>query len=298
MPTSDASTVNPPPGGSKRPPSVGVLTSIYHATREEELREAMESVLLQDRIPQEWVVVVDGPVHEGLQAVVAEYQSRCAESDPPITFTVVTLAANVGIGRARSGVLESMTSEFVAIQDADDISLPSRFTETVRFIENEHLDFAGCYLAEFRDHPSAVQRVRAYPSDPYELRRKLRLNNPIGHPSLVLRRKESVAVGGYRHLPGNEDYDLIARMVARGSRGASLPVPLVHFRAGPDMFRRRGGLELVRSEFELSRRLRSYGILGPVERLPILAARIAYRLAPGRAKRALYAIVVVRSPGG
>lgn len=121
------------------------------------------------------------------------------------------------------------------------------------------------------------------------------MNNPIGHPSLVFRRSAAIAAGGYRHLPGNEDYDFIARMIAKGYRGASVPEVLVLFRSHPDVFRRRGGKVFVNSELELSRRLRSYGLVGPVQRWSILGMRLGYRLAPASVKQRAYHRVVAKT---
>ena len=63
------------------------------------------------------------------------------------------------------------------------------------------------------------------------------MNNPIGHPSLVVRRESAVAVGGYTDLPGNEDYDLVARMLAHGQRAGNVEEPLVDFRMGSSVLR-------------------------------------------------------------
>ena len=61
-----------------------------------------------------------------------------------------------------------------------------------------------------------------------------------------------------------QDYDLFARLLAGGARMTNLAEPLVLFRAGDTMRRRRSARGYLALELELQRRLRSYGLIGPV----------------------------------
>jgi glycosyltransferase involved in cell wall biosynthesis len=174
------------PEGSE-PNSVGVLTCFYHAVEPSELRQSMESILHQDRMPAQWAVVADGPVDEALLDVVREIASRWAQVAPSQMLHFIELPENVGNAQARAVGMSYLTTQFVAVQDADDISAPDRLSRTVQFIQQEHLDFAGSYLAEFTDDPDNPHLVRTYPVTVEQLRRAVRLNNPVGHPSFVPR---------------------------------------------------------------------------------------------------------------
>jgi hypothetical protein len=70
---------------------------------------------------------------------------------------------------------------------------------------------------------------------------------------------------------------------------------LVLFRSHPDVYRRRGGKIFIASEWELSRRMRSYGLVGPGQRWWIFGIRLGYRLAPSSVKRRAYLRLVAKS---
>ncbi len=276
---------------ARGPKTVGVLTAAYHAVRADEFTESLASIATQTVPPDEWVIVVDGPVGEDLEEVVRRFEST---SQSP-TIQVLRLTENVGNAIARQAGLELLTADFVAIQDADDISEPERLEATVNFLCDRGLDFGGTALAEFSTDPRQTTRIRRYPDSPVALAAELPRNNPVGHPSLVFSRAAGVAVGGYQHLPGNEDYDFVARLVSAGYRGASTNAPLVRFRMAPNVFKRRGGSEVVFAEVALSRRLASYGVLSGLRRWAALGARITYRVAPATARRHVYGKCVAQT---
>ena len=56
-----------------------------------------------------------------------------------------------------------------------------------------------------------------------------------------------------------EDYWLFARMIDAGARVANVAEPLVKYRVGAGAYARRGGWQLLRSEWQLQRHFRSVG---------------------------------------
>lgn len=272
--------------------TIGVLTSVYSAVQADHFRQSLESILSQTRPPDEIVIVIDGPISGALRGVLLGFLESASDELPESRTHTIDLAVNVGAGPARQAGLTVMSSTYVAIQDADDISHPDRLDRMIHHMGSMKWDLAGSALAEFQDGEPEARRIRRYAATDPEIRRAARMNNPIGHPSLVIRRESALAVGGYEDLPGNEDYDLVARMLAHGQRAGNLEVPLVDFRMESSVFARRGGLKIVRAELQLSHRLVSYGIIGRIERVPILASRLAYRMAPQRVKAYLYTRVV------
>ena len=90
----------------------------------------------------------------------------------------------------------------------------------------------------------------------------MRFNNPVNHPTAMYRRELALRVGGYPAMRFMQDYDLMARMLAGGARMMNLPEPLVLFRAGDGMLRRRSARGYLALERELQRNLRSYGLVG------------------------------------
>ena len=80
---------------------------------------AMQSIFNQTLKPDEVVLVVDGPVGDDINNVISKYQN--------VNLKLIRLEKNVGHGDARRIGLENCTYDLVALMDADDISVETRF---------------------------------------------------------------------------------------------------------------------------------------------------------------------------
>src|SRR5690606_10954749 len=82
--------------------------------------------------------------------------------------------------------------------------------------------------------------LRQRPTTHEEIVRYLPRHSPFHHPTVVMRREDALAVGGYRDLPLLEDYWLWERMMLGGARMANDPAVLVDYRVDEALFARRG----------------------------------------------------------
>ena len=249
--------------------------TVYHGTAVDELTRSIDCIVGQTRPPEEFLVVVDGPVDAALDAVLA----RAVEEHP--TIRVERLTRNVGSGLASAHGLAASVGDFVARHDSDDISLPARLEE-MRAVEEQGLDIVGCAMTEFAGSPEHVLGVRSTPLTHEAILARARINNPVNHPTSMFRRDLAISVGGYADLRYMQDYDLFARMLAAGARAANLAEPLVLFNAGAGMLGRRSGRHMLRWEWVLQRRLRDAGMVSAPLMVRNLAVRSAFRLMPRR----------------
>ena len=122
-----------------------VLMSIYYKEKPEYARECFESLLGQTVLASEWVIVEDGPLTDGLYAVLDEYQAKYPE-----LLKRVPLAQNVGLGMAlREGILHC-SNEIVARMDTDDIARYDRFEKQLEMFEKDPtLDICSSHVKEF-----------------------------------------------------------------------------------------------------------------------------------------------------
>lgn len=260
----------------------------YHGTTAAELHRSVASIHAQTRLPDQFVLVVDGPVPPELERAIDEV----AAADP--TLLVERLPENLGSGPASNRGLALSAGDFVARQDSDDISLPSRLEHQMAFVEERGLDLAGTYIDEFDTDPEQLLGTRGAPLSSAAIARRLRLNNPINNPSIVFRRELAVRVGGYQDVPYHEDYDLVARMLAAGARAENLGESLVLFNVGNGMLARRSGTRMLRHEWHMQRQLRSYGVIGTPLMVRNLVVRGTFRLVPHRLLTRAYDIVFRR----
>lgn len=124
-----------------------------------------------------------------------------------------------GVASGLNQLLQETDSRLVARMDADDVTLPGRFTSCLRAIEAgddlvfmEVLRRRGPLL-----RPTAPLGISA---DAFPV--SLLLINPVTHGTLLARREAIDSVGGYRQVPA-EDYDLWLRAASAGLTQRCLP---------------------------------------------------------------------------
>ncbi|WP_140152209.1 glycosyltransferase, partial [Vibrio parahaemolyticus] len=92
-----------------------VLCSLYHKEQPSYLEQCFESLEWQTLEANEIVVVHDGPLTDGLYAVLKKWENR-------LPLKQVVLEKNVGLGEALNKGLEACSHDLVARVDTDDIN--------------------------------------------------------------------------------------------------------------------------------------------------------------------------------
>lgn len=260
-------------------PTISVLLPVHAGVDPEHFATAVDSVLHQTRPADEIVVVEDGPLLPAHSKVLDDLEQRHA------AVVRIALSENQGAGVANQTGLRVASGDWIAKVDADDINLEQRFATQLRAVSERSLDVCGAAIAEFEDIPSNVLGVRTNPRSHTDIAKRMRFNNPINHPSAFFRRKLALEAGGYPAMRFMQDYVLFARMLAHGAVMANLETPLIQFRAGAAVHRRRRGLQFARLEWQLQRELRVCGVIGRPRVLYNFITRMAYRLLPSAVLR-------------
>jgi glycosyltransferase involved in cell wall biosynthesis len=254
--------------------TVSVLLPVHADIPAKTFRAALDSLAAQTRPADEVVVVEDGPLTVDHDRVIDQY---AASRDGVVR---VRLATNQGAGVANGAGLRAATGTWIAKMDADDLLLPHRFETQLAALKETGADLCGAAMWEFDHDPERPTRLRTNPATHEAIARRMRFNNPINHPTAMYRRELALRVGGYPSMRFMQDYDLMARMLAGGARMTNLPEPLVLFRAGDGMLRRRSARGYLALERELQRNLRSYGLVGRGRAAVNLTVRGAFRVLP------------------
>jgi glycosyltransferase involved in cell wall biosynthesis len=179
--------------------------SVYNGARY--LREAVESILAQEGVDFEFIIVDDGSTDES-PAILDEYSSRDA-------CVRVIHQENTGLTRALIRGCSEARGEFIARQDADDVSLPGRMATQIQMLEmDQSLGFVSC-LSQYVGPADEPLDVVVRRPDPFEATRQLlddRLGPPA-HGTVIFRRGLYEQVGGYRKaFYFAQDADLWMRM--------------------------------------------------------------------------------------
>ena len=235
--------------GSIFPGGLTLLMAVYAGEQPTLLRRAVKSVYENTIEPDSFILVVDGPIPDLLEEVVSELSSR-----PSVR--IVRLPRNIGLAAALNVGLEAITTTWIARADSDDRNLPHRFeTQAAALADaNWDIDVLGGAILEVDDVGTPLG-LRAGPVSESEIRRFAKWRNPFNHMTIVFRAAAVRAAGGYPAVHLKEDYALWIKMIAAGCRLANLPDVIVHAHTGTEMYRRRGGLRYVRSEYKIQKLL-------------------------------------------
>lgn len=191
-----------------------------------------------------------------------------------VAFNVIPLKINMGHGMARKISIENCTNELVAIMDADDISLHTRFEKQLkRFMENSDLSVIGGQIAEFNKTPDNISGIRKVPLDHKSICKFMKRRCPFNQMSVMLKKADIIKAGGYKDWFCEEDYYLWLRMMQEKCLFENLPDILVNVRVGEEMSARRGGMKYFLSE----RRLQQYMLKKHIISVPQYLRNVSLR---------------------
>jgi glycosyltransferase involved in cell wall biosynthesis len=211
-----------------------VLMTVWAKDDPNHLALSLQSMIDQTKPSDDLVLVKDGPLTPELERVISKFQAECPSLHP------VALPLNVGLGEALNAGLAHCRNDLVARMDADDIALPERCALQVdAFAKDPSLDIVGGYAFEFSGDNQASHSLKTVPLDPASIYRYGRRRNPFIHPTVMYKKGTILTLGGYSRLRRGQDMDLFSRLLHAGCKAQNLPVPLIHFRSGEDLYKRR-----------------------------------------------------------
>ncbi|MCL5105498.1 MAG: glycosyltransferase [Armatimonadetes bacterium] len=207
-------------------PLISVLIPAYNA--ESTIEAAIASILRQTCRDFEVVVVDDGSIDS-----TPDLLDSFSAADSRVR---VIHSPKRGIISALNTGLEVSSGELIARMDADDISHPSRLEMQARLMEAQlHLSVCSCLVRQFpRDgllggllhYEDWLNSLTSH----QDISRDIFIESPVAHPSVMLRRRELVEIGGYQERGWAEDYDLWLRYREAGKHFAKVEKTLVFWR--------------------------------------------------------------------
>lgn len=216
----------------------------------------MNSIIKQTVIPNEIVLVVDGPVPDAINDVIKEFKNSFQN------FKVIRLPKNKGHAIARQTGMEATSNELVALMDSDDIAVSNRFEKQLRcFVERPELDVLGGQIIEFIDSIEKIAGIRNVPLKDDDIKEYLKKRCPFNQMAVMMKKTSMLDAGGYSHWHYEEDYYLWLRMYEKGYTFRNLPDNLVYVRVGSEMYKRRGGIKYFKSEANLQKYLHQKKII-------------------------------------
>ena len=189
-------------------PKISVVMPVYNA--EAYLSEAIESILNQTFTNFEFIIVYDASTDNSYK-IIEEFLKK----DKRIIFLINK--NNLGLAESRTKGTKYATGKYLAVADADDISIPTRLEKQYNYLE-KHSDFGvvGGFIQLFDSQTQKIIGVRKYYEDDSNLRKRLFLYCPIAQPVCMIRKEVFDNIGYYDpKYPLAEDLDLWFRIGTR-----------------------------------------------------------------------------------
>lgn len=261
-----------------------VLMSVYHKEKPEYLKQAIASIQAQTLPTDDFVLVCDGPLNDALDAVIAKKQQEMGE-----TLNVVRLAKNGGLGNALNEGIKYCRNELVARMDSDDIAYQDRCEKQIAvFYTHPEVSICSGIVEEFTSTPDVVDAKRVPPEAHEEIVEFAKKRNPFNHPCVMYKRSAVEAVGSYQDFYLLEDYYLWLRMLMAGYQGYNIQEPLLHMRAGSDMYLRRAGWKYAKTQARLFKFMKSQGFIGEGQYIKSCVIRSGSALAPNWLRKLMF----------
>jgi glycosyltransferase involved in cell wall biosynthesis len=200
-------------------PIISVIMSVYNG--EKYLRASIESILNQTLTEFEFIIINDGSTDKTKDILKYFSDGRI----------IVIEQQNCGLTISLNKAISISRGKYIARQDADDISMPSRLEKQKYFLENnKDMIMVGstyCIINEENEEKG----IYKLPISDTEIRWNMIFRNPFCHSTIMIHsdimKKENLCYDN--KLYHSQDYDLWSRIIKFG-KVQNIEEPLIKLR--------------------------------------------------------------------
>lgn len=189
-------------------PLVDIIMPVYNS--EKTIRNSIESILKQTY--KNWIlIIIDDGSTDNTRSIINGYTDRRIKLIKSLKNNGVAASLNIGIDNLNDD------SKYVARMDSDDIMLEYRLEKQVEYLEkhNEISILGSNMIIKKEESSTSTVLVSHYPTDNISIMTTLLFNNPIAHPTVMLRKnvlKENYYDTKFKWC---EDYELWSRLARK-----------------------------------------------------------------------------------
>lgn len=177
---------------------VSVLMSVKNC--EKEVYNSVESILNQTYENFEFLIVDDASTDNTLK-ILNKFKDK--------RIKIYENKSNIGLTKSLNYLIKKSRGQFIARQDADDVSLPNRFEKQLDFLKKNNIKV--CTTRAIIKNSS-----RKIPALSFYIPKKIliRYKNPFIHGTLLIERDLLNKMGNYdENFYYSQDYDLFSRLI-------------------------------------------------------------------------------------
>lgn len=199
-------------------PIVSVVIPVFNG--QDTVMQAIESILNQTFTNFEVVVIDDGSTDGTIQILRSISDAR----------VIIKTQENLGAGAARRRGVEISRGRYVAVQDSDDRSFPTRLQEQVKFLDAHPKCVAVGTWSEIQGIDNSYREGHRHPTSNGALQFLTLFDSYFVASSVMMRKSKVLDAGNYMELRnGLEDFELWSRLRTQGDL-ANIPQVLMTYR--------------------------------------------------------------------
>ena len=208
---------------------VSYIIPIWEKSSVEELESSINSLIPEEPLIQEILIVLDG------------YKAFNKKFVFPKKFLkklkFIYCGINNGPGIARNkGVLFSK-SKYILFLDCGDQSVSNRAKLQIKSLKKSDVSFGN--IREI--YPSGKELIKKGSSTYLKAKRLIGFRNPFNNVTMAITKKSFLELGGYANLRVAEDWVLMGKIIKKELKISLLDLELVNVFTGQDFIKRRYG---------------------------------------------------------
>ena len=185
-------------------PEISVIMPVYNAGIY--LSETIDSILNQTQAHFELIILNDKSTDNSL-AIIQKY----LEKDSRIIL--IDKLQNIGPANLRNEGFSIAKGKFIALMDADDIALPTRFEKQIAVLKNNpEIGVCGTWFTFFGAKKNKIIRHNEHHDD---IKVSFLHSCGIGNPTVMLRKEALQGLLFNDNYVPVEDYDLWSRLLSK-----------------------------------------------------------------------------------
>lgn len=199
-------------------PEISVIIPVFNAASF--LQESIESILNQTFSDFELIILNDKSTDESLE-IIQKLQSKDNR------IIIIDKEQNVGPANLRNEGINAAKGTYIALMDADDIALPTRFEKQLAVLKNNpEIGLCGTWFTFFG---SKKDKIIKHNTDPDAIKVSFLHSCNIGNPTVMFKKEVLGDLKFDNDYVPVEDYDLWSRLLARTSF-YNIPESLLYYR--------------------------------------------------------------------
>lgn len=200
-------------------PKISVIMPVHNGLPF--LKAAVESIINQSFKDFEFIIIDDASTDQSLGYLKSISDKR---------VKILKNPENVGVAQSLNSALKASEGQYIARMDADDVSLPQRLRNQLKFMVNHpQVDICGSWV-NIIDKSGKLIGSKKPVTNYQQIKEALSWSSPVIHPTFFAKRKFYEDIGGYdENFDMAEDYELLVRAKDR-FKIANIPEALLNLR--------------------------------------------------------------------